>query len=159
MKGMRDGHRNDCKACNLAAKAARNAASPEPNRLRVQRWRKENPKKYQARMNAYRESGKKSIADRKSHLKRKFGLTEAEYDELLADQGGGCAICGEPPADGVSLHVDHDHDTGAVRGLLCMRCNNALGLFREDAALLTEAAHYLLSGRRARLVPITGESV
>jgi len=159
MKGMRDGHRNDCKVCNLAAKALRTARDPQSNRARAREWQRQNPERYRATQRAYLESGRKSIANRKSHLKRKFGLTEAEYDELLADQGGGCAICGEPPADGVSLHVDHDHDTGAVRGLLCMRCNNALGLFREDAALLTEAAHYLLSGRRARLVPITGESV
>jgi len=158
-KGMRDGYRSDCKTCNLAAKVARNAADPEVNRRRVKRWQQENPDRYRARLDAYKQSGKKKISDRKSHLKRKFGLTQAEYDELLELQDGGCAICGELPGERVSLHVDHDHLTGEVRGIVCVRCNNALGLFREDPALLTEAAHYLVFHRRTRLVPLTGDPV
>ena len=54
-----------------------------------------------------------------------LGVTDAEYDRLLAAQGGGCAICGNPPKTR-RLHVDHDHKTGRVRGLLCHRCNRAL---------------------------------
>jgi hypothetical protein len=157
--GTRDGHRNDCKVCNLAAKALRTARDPESNRARAREWQRQNPERYRATQQAYLESGKKKIADRKSHLKRKFGLTPDEFDELLELQDGGCAICGELPSERVSLHVDHDHVTGEVRGILCMRCNNALGLFREDPDLLTEAAHYLLFGRRTRLVPLTGDPV
>src|SRR5437667_108661 len=54
-----------------------------------------------------------------------LGVTDAEYDRLLAAQGGGCAICGNPPKTR-RLHADHDHKTGHVRGLLCHRCNRAL---------------------------------
>ena len=54
-----------------------------------------------------------------------LGVTDAEYDRLLSAQGGGCAICGNPPKTR-RLHVDHDHKTGRVRGLLCHRCNRAL---------------------------------
>ncbi|MCA1845042.1 MAG: endonuclease VII domain-containing protein [Actinobacteria bacterium] len=54
-----------------------------------------------------------------------------------------CAICGRPPRPDISLHVDHEHETGRVRGLLCFPCNNALGLMHEDIALLWRAADYL----------------
>jgi len=81
--------------------------------------------------------------EREGHLRRKYGITIGDYDAMLAAQRGGCAICGAPePATG-SLHVDHDHATGAVRGLLCVRCNNALGQFNESDALFQAAADYL----------------
>ena len=140
---MRDGHRNECKRCNLNQKAARYRANPEPERERVRRWALDNPDKLAARSAAYRASGRRAIADRKSYLKRKYGITPEEYDKLLAEQGGGCAICGRPPTPGISLHVDHDHVTGAIRGLLCFRCNNALGDFDDDHDRLRAALSYL----------------
>ena len=93
----------------------------------------------------YREDGHKRVADRKSYLKRKYGLTVQQYGTLLAAQGGGCAICGRKPRPDISLHVDHDHGTGQLRGILCFRCNNALGDFDDDARLLQQALAYLLS--------------
>ena len=157
---MRDGHRNDCKACNLAAKAQRYRTNPEPARQRTQRWRTENPEKYAATQAAFRASGGKRRADRKSHLKRKFGLTVEQYDAMLANQAGGCGICGKPLRSDISLHVDHDHETGRIRGLLCFTCNNALGDFEDDPVLLRAATAYVegptvseldeLARRRAR---------
>ncbi len=76
------------------------------------------------------------------HLKRKFGITLADYDRILEEQGGRCAICGDDPGD-VTLHVDHDHDTGEIRALLCIRCNNGIGLFRESPELFDAAATYV----------------
>ena len=58
---------------------------------------------------------------------------------MLEAQGGLCAICEEAPAD----HVDHDHETGAVRALLCFNCNGGLGQFRDDATVLRAAADYV----------------
>jgi hypothetical protein len=141
--GTRDGRRGECIRCNLAVQAARNRANPEANRRRVREWQRENPQRVAAWQAEYRALGKKSISDRKSHLKRKYSLTIDDYDEMLAKQGGGCAICGRPPRPDISLHVDHDHETGRIRGLLCFRCNNALGDFLDDPALLREAATYL----------------
>jgi hypothetical protein len=143
MPEMRDGYRNDCKACNLAAKAARYQANPERARERTQRWRIANPDKYAATQAAFRASGGKKQADRRSHLKRKFGLTVEEYDAMLARQGGGCGICGRPPRPDISLHVDHDHETGRIRGLLCFRCNNSLGDLDDDPVLLRAALRYV----------------
>ena len=62
---------------------------------------------------------------------------------MLAAQDGVCAICGRPPTEGISLHVDHDHESGARRGLLCFRCNNSLGDLEDDSDLLRRAAAYL----------------
>jgi hypothetical protein len=71
-----------------------------------------------------------------------YGLTVDAYDALLAEQGGCCAICGDPPGKR-PLAVDHDHETGDVRGLLCLPCNTGLGLFRDDLERLAAAAAYL----------------
>jgi hypothetical protein len=100
-----------------------------------------NPERHQARQRY--PSGKKAISDRKSHLKRKYGLTLEQYDAMLEAQGGVCAICRQPRPEERTLHVDHDHDTGAIRGLLCFTCNNALGDFRDEPELFHAAAEYL----------------
>ena len=92
---------------------------------------------------AFVASGGKRSADRKSYLKRKYGMTMEQYEAMLEAQGGGCFICGRPPRQDISLHVDHDHSTGAIRGILCFCCNNALADFQEDPMLLRKAIGYL----------------
>ena len=103
---------------------------------------KENPERYQRTQDAFRQSGRKRIADRKSHLKRTFGLSEADYERLLAAQGGGCAICGRLP-NSRNLHIDHDHETGQVRGALCFACNVAIGHLRDDPMIAVKLLDYL----------------
>lgn len=78
-----------------------------------------------------------------SHLRRAYGMTVADYDAMLQAQGGGCAICGEPCASGKRLSIDHNHATGAVRGLLCAHHNHGIGKFQDSPALLRAAAAYL----------------
>jgi hypothetical protein len=73
---------------------------------------------------------------------RQYGLTHDEYMVLLEAQGGACAICGDS-GQRRALAVDHDHVTGAVRGLLCDRCNPMLGYARDDIAVLEAAIEYL----------------
>jgi hypothetical protein len=141
--GTRDGHRPDCKACNLAAKHERYMANPEAAKARTRRWQQENPERYAENQRKHKESGAKALSNRKSHLKRKYGMTIEDYDRMLEAQGGGCAICGRPPREDISLHVDHDHETGRIRGLLCFPCNNTLGDFKDDATRLYAAADYL----------------
>lgn len=82
---------------------------------------------------------------RSSQLMRTYGITTATYDEMLATQGGGCAICKKTNADGRRLAIDHHHGTGKVRGLLCHNCNVAIGGFFDDAALMRAAAGYVES--------------
>jgi hypothetical protein len=54
-----------------------------------------------------------------------------------------CGICGRQPRDDISFHVDHDHETGEIRGLLCVRCNNALGDFDDDIDRMKQALRYV----------------
>lgn len=76
-------------------------------------------------------------------LKRKFDITVEVYQEMFEKQDGVCAICKESCLSGFRLAVDHCHATGAIRALLCMNCNQALGKMRDDPALLRAAAEYL----------------
>lgn len=73
----------------------------------------------------------------------KYGLTKLEYTELLDSQDFKCAICNETNGDHTRLFIDHDHNTGKVRGLLCHTCNAGLGMFKDSTMLLLVAATYL----------------
>jgi hypothetical protein len=142
--GCVDGRRGDCRTCFQAAAKARKEANPELKQVareRTQRWRQENPERYAANLKRFKESGGMKKALRKWHLKTKYGLTPEQYDQMLESQGGGCAICGKPPGD-TALHVDHCHETGRVRGLLCFSCNAGLGQFKHDPDLLYSAMTY-----------------
>jgi hypothetical protein len=81
---------------------------------------------------------------RKSALKRNYGLSPVDFTSLLKKQGGKCAICSSTnPGGKGNFHVDHDHETGQVRGLLCADCNMGLGKFKDSVGVLKAAASYL----------------
>lgn len=89
---------------------------------------------------------RRKVANRGAVLRRiHVEMTPERYDEMLAEQGGGCAICGcKDPDDGrVNLPLDHNHKTGAVRGILCPGCNKGLGHFYDNPERLEAAAAYL----------------
>jgi hypothetical protein len=81
-------------------------------------------------------------AARAGRLAAIFNLTVDEYDVILAHQGGRCAICGRPPKADKRLAVDHDHQTGYVRGLLCFLCNRRV-LGARSATVLVKTAEYV----------------
>jgi len=76
-------------------------------------------------------------------LKKNYGLTKADIEAMLIKQGNVCAICGHAEWGAKGPHVDHDHKTGAVRGLLCHRCNVSIGLLDDDPARARTLADYL----------------
>lgn len=76
---------------------------------------------------------------------RKFGISPAQFEEKLAQQGGKCAACGKIPSDARRPHIDHDHRTGKVRGILCHGCNVSLGMLRDDVDTILKLAAYLKS--------------
>ena len=101
-----------------------------------------------ARKKYYREN-ECSVEKRRERVRRhrykKFGITEAEYDEMNAKQGGMCAICGgvDTRSSSHQLSVDHCHVTGKIRGLLCNNCNRGLGLLGDTLEALEKAVSYL----------------
>lgn len=92
----------------------------------------------------------RSQFNRRQNLKKFFGITPEQYDELFDEQDGVCAICKQPEVvkhhstnEVQCLTVDHDHATGLVRGLLCTKCNKGIGLLRDNPVFLRNAASYL----------------
>lgn len=81
-----------------------------------------------------------------THIMELYGISSEEYQKVYEYQGGYCAICKRARGFRKKLSVDHDHETGEVRGLLCQKCNrDVLGHLRDDVNALYRAAHYLMS--------------
>lgn len=95
----------------------------------------------------WREDNKQKSREYK--LKRRYGIDLEDYNRLLKQQKGKCAICKEVPKKD-HLCVDHNHKTLAVRGLLCNNCNTALGMFQDDPLLIKRAADYLKAHKRKK---------
>lgn len=88
-----------------------------------------------------------AIVARRCKLKRLYGITPEDYDNIFTSQGGVCAICARVSPDGRRLHVDHCHESNTVRGLLCHDCNRGLGIFRDNEEILQKAIKYLALSR------------
>jgi hypothetical protein len=134
VKGNRDGFSLHCKKCFIADSI---------------KWRlnkRHTDSVYAEKVRVYSRK-----VDFKKHLLRKYNITSNQYMELFDIQNGLCAICGNPETrkntyqkDGIDrLSVDHNHETGKIRGLLCHRCNIGIGIFMDNEELLTKAINYL----------------
>ena len=147
-------------ASTKAAEAARRWRAENPERAREinRRWRKHNPDAHKASQKRHYEKNKAKIKARSAawrknnitvarerarerHLRRMYGMSMAAFSALLRGQENRCAICRALDGDWV---VDHDHTSGAVRGVLCRQCNIALGGFKDSVAALTQAIKYLV---------------
>ena len=116
-----DGKQKTCKTCQKAYSQSDTA--------------KKNRKEYYQRT-------KRAHINR--NLKQQYGITYDEYDEMLVNQNGKCAICTTTDPGGKGrFHVDHCHTTGKVRGLLCHHCNTMLGLAKDSVETLNNAISYL----------------
>lgn len=103
----------------------------ECKKLRTKQSTKQNPEKH-------------SKYQWKSRIKRTYGITEEQYLGLYTSQNGKCAICNDViELRGKQTHIDHDHETLEVRGLLCHGCNTAIGLFKENEETMNNAIKYL----------------
>lgn len=136
--------------------AAHYQANKDKHQAKTRAWQAANPERNAELQRAYRERHKDKLTAKKAAWNERnlprvqaqarerklkgYGLTPAEFDAMLATQGGACLICALPMKQPV---VDHDHATGAVRGLLCRKCNSALGLFSDCLDTLARAAAYL----------------
>ena len=105
--------------------------------LRYREYHKEYMKSYHART-------RKQSVRKGEHLKCKYGLTLDDYEQMLEEQNGCCAICNTHYTEFTKLlAVDHCHKTGKIRGLLCINCNTALGKFKDSSFILQTALEYL----------------
>lgn len=83
------------------------------------------------------------ICRRDYNWQYKYGISPEQYLQMYQEQGGKCKICGKELPDGEYLHIDHNKDTGEVRGLLCGKCNRGLGIFDELPENFIKAVEYL----------------
>lgn len=113
-------------------------------------WRDKNPEKKREHDKKYR-----SNKDRYKNiiLKKNFRITINDYQKMLEDQRGRCGICGNEAEDGRYFSVDHDHDTGQIRGLLCGNCNRAIGQLQDSPEILKKAIIYLEANKNYPIVP------
>jgi hypothetical protein len=96
-----------------------------------------------------RDPVKQAEKERRRTLRR-YGITQEQFDAMLEHQGNRCAICRTDtpcPTSGKTWHIDHDHETGRVRGLLCNSCNRGIGQLGDDPDRLESAARYLRASR------------
>lgn len=150
-----DGLYAECRDCQTTARRAAAAADPEKNRrgLRERYWRDVERARTKARV--YREANRDRVraydrrrqgARRAKKLQQLYGITQHDYDRISESQGHVCAVCRRLNIrENAGLAVDHDHSTGAVRGLLCDLCNLGIGYFKDDPERLLAAVEYLTS--------------
>ena len=156
---MRDGRRNDCIECNRALRKKWYGRNRGAAIERAKQWQEKNRDRYLASQRRHRAENREVLRerDRERWLRAKYGLTPQSFNELLERQEGACVICGR--VMGEDLHVDHDHHSNSVRGLLCGSCNRGIGLLQENPKHLYRAAQYItdhkLAQYEALLEPLT----
>jgi hypothetical protein len=149
-KGKKDGRSSRCRRCAIRIAREHQSAHADERAEYMQGYRRKNRSRYNALLREWRAKNPgrdKVIASRARHNYRLriYGLTNDQFLELLSSQSGACGICGSVFGAG-DIVIDHDHRTGAARGLLCQRCNRGLGCFRDDATIMSTAADYVRAG-------------
>ena len=130
----RDGFQTYCKKCH--------------NQMQRDKYASDPMAKVKRQIRAGRRKEKDPLVQRRSELKRLYGITLEDYVDMFSKQEGVCAICLEECQTRKSLSVDHDHATGKIRGLLCNRCNRAIGMLNDDADILERAKQYVIKGSK-----------
>ena len=130
-KANKDGLSSYCRRCNNEHVKAQYRKDPTRAIAAAKAWRAANRDRHN-----------------ETAMRCKYGITRVDFDRMLAAQNGVCAICGQAETrrnkNGVyRLHIDHDHETGRIRALLCHNCNAGVGHFKDDPKLLEAAAAYL----------------
>lgn len=125
------------------------ADNPERTNAYSRKWRAENPEKVAASLRSWEERHQEHRRNynRMVSLRKLYGMSLEEYENIMERQDGGCAICGRKPGSKRKHHVDHDHETGKIRGILCSQCNTGLGMFSDDIEKMKTACIYLMSNK------------
>jgi hypothetical protein len=148
-RSARSGYGCWCKECDKASKRtyykSEKARAADRARYLVRRSTPEGKAKLFERSRLYKQSPKGKFRAWQRYLEKNYGITSEKYDLILESQGGVCAICGTAPQADRRHHIDHDHVKKLIRGILCSKCNQAIGLLNENPELLDRAKEYLLS--------------
>ena len=123
---------------------------------RDRKYYSQNPKAKQKKARAWYAANKDRVLAQKRvyHLNKKYGITPEEYQRLFNKQKGYCAICKRHQSDlKEALSVDHNHETGEIRGLLCPKCNKAIGLLDDSSDLIKRASRYVKANGRNKKRP------
>lgn len=128
-----DGYSNYCEDCRRKSREAMQRVPKEKKAAQHKAWRERNKSRHQEYMRAY-------------NMQYWHGISLEQFTQLMEQQDGVCAICKESPIGtrgNERLHIDHDHVTNMVRGLLCSSCNTALGLLKDNVTIMNTAIAYL----------------
>lgn len=149
-KPARESGNTWCKPCNTAYARAWRKANPE-------KWAEQRAKSnarsraryasdplYKAHVDARNLAAQDKHREASAIRRRLYGIPRSTFQNMLRNQSERCAVCANPLEQGRRTHVDHDHTTGFVRGLLCAGCNTGLGCFADNPEKLLAAAEYLL---------------
>lgn len=136
-KYTNDGFNIRCKLCKRLKEKLNRLLKPEIYKKEPHKWREYNKK-------CYNKPEQKRKHKNRALIKR-FGITLDDFERMLNEQDGVCKICSEKEKvrNNLNLSVDHCHKTGKVRGLLCNRCNRAIGFMEDNVQLLKNAIKYL----------------
>jgi Recombination endonuclease VII len=146
MRAWRAANPKRVKAHHRAWKIANEEIYKERRQESARQWRAKNPDKIrEAKRRCYKANPETyKLQVRRSLLKRKYGLTLEQYDDLFAKQGHCCAVCkATEPGSSKGWHLDHCHETGYLRGILCNHCNLMLGYAKDSKTTLANAIKYL----------------
>lgn len=119
----------------------------EMKRKSTKEWKKRNPEKVKIISKRSNDKNREKINEKnrkgryKAQLKYMYGITEEYYKNMVELQEGKCLICGF--TSDRRLYVDHNHITGKIRGLLCMKCNAGLGMFQDNPVIIKNAYNYI----------------
>jgi len=151
----KDGHRSWCKSCDKKKNKKWYTNNHNAALQKAYKWKnknEQNKNKAKTATKTWVNANKSKISkkqrewylnNRDIYLQNRYNITLKEYNLILKQQNNVCAICRQKRNKYKFLSVDHDHETGKIRGLLCGMCNAAIGLFREDIIILEDAIKYL----------------
>ena len=139
--------RGMCRSCYEKNLRQTNPEYANRQRENQRKWAESNPERIKEYIKRRTNNPEHRERDKQKHkqnyLSRKFGLSIECIEELKRIQGNACAICGRILDTVKAVHIDHNHNTGQYRGILCSKCNNGLGFFNDDIQLFTKAITYL----------------
>lgn len=142
-RSTRDGLATECKECAGERVKTWYAKNTERAKANIRAWNEKHPETRREYSRVWRERHPEKQRD--VWLRHKYGIVQADVDAMKLAQGGRCGACDEPTE---KFHIDHDHRTGEVRGLLCAGCNFAAGLLEDDPRRAEGLAEYLRRGTK-----------